>query len=307
MVPGCSADEREAICAAGFVNASVLCLDALPVASRLVALEAAIALARLPQLPPLMAALLPQLLADSRTTPAQAAAEAAAVACLCRAVHSSGWALSELLGGERAAAAVAERLVQLLGRASGPTLGLAWAATAELAACAADLDLLLDAGLLQPALFSRAMASGRDDCRIPAAELLQLIAHPDQNLHEQLIEEGMVPVILAACAHEAREVAMSGVECLSLCVERLRRPGSGHLRWAVLQALGSSAFPSANFARLAESVHRTSVFSQLIHALALVLQWPESAVDSARLPPLVQRLVDGGLLPLMEGQRRNEG
>ena len=33
-----------------------------------------------------------------------------------------------------------------------------------------------------------------------------------------------------------------------------------------------------------------------------MLRWPESAVDPARLHPLAQRLVDVGLLPLIEGE-----
>jgi hypothetical protein len=45
----------------------------------------------------------------------------------------------------------------------------------------------------------------------------------------------------------------------------------------------------------------------IIRAWSLLLQWPESAVDSARLHPLAQRLVDAGLLPLVEGQSHKRG
>ena len=41
---------------------------------------------------------------------------------------------------------------------------------------------------------------------------------------------------------------------------------------------------------------------KLILAMSLVLQWSECAVASARLHPLAQRLIDGGLLPHIEGE-----
>jgi hypothetical protein len=71
-------------------------------------------------------------------------------------------------------------------------------------------------------------------------------------------------------------------------------------------AISAVEFVDASIAMLGLDTLSTPVFSQLIHALELALQWPESAVDSARLHPLVQRMVDGGLLPLMEGQCRIE-
>ena len=75
----------------------------------------------------------------------------------------------------------------------------------------------------------------------------------------------------------------------------------------MLQAFSSAAFPPDNFAILSRPIHLAGIFGKLIRTLALVLQWPESTVDPARLHPLAQRMVDAGQLPCIEGQSRNEG
>jgi hypothetical protein len=148
------------------------------------------------------------------------------------------------------------------------------------------------------------MASSQADIRSHASALLNLCARK-KDTARVLIERGFMPVILTACNDADARVVKIGIGSLLRCVRAADEEGSAHLQPAILQACTAAAFPSASFSRLGSAGRLTDSFSQLILAVSLVLGWSESAVDSARLHPLAQRLVDAGLMPHIEGHDRH--
>jgi hypothetical protein len=262
-------------------------------------LLAACDLAQPQQLPPLMAVLLPDLMAAD-----EKGLDTAALV-LFNTSRSLNLPLRELFGSEEAAAGVATRLVQLLAHASDEIFRAAWFTCCQLSVNVINRQLLLNAGLLQPAHFVRAMASSHVGVRIDSIVLLNLTTRGTARV---LIEQrGLLPVILAACADTAAKVVANGISGLHSCVLAAEQPDAAQLRSIVLQACTSSAFPSATVTRLMSTDQKLAdSLPNLIRAWSTLLKWPESAVDSARLHPLAQRLVDAGLLPLVEGQSHKD-
>ena len=111
----------------------------------------------------------------------------------------------------------------------------------------------------------------------------------------------MVPVMSVACADSDPGVVHDGMAAVLDCVRAADRLDAAQLRPIILQACADARFPFAATTRAA-SFQQDTCFANLVEAVGTMLRWPEGAVDPARLHPLAQRLVDGGLLPLIEGQ-----
>ena len=157
----CTKREKEMLRVAGFVEAAVRWLSHCQTsATRVCVLQAAGELASPHQSPLLVVALLPFLSADNKG----GCLEEATLYFL-NAIQSSKRPLPELAGSAEAAADVAARLVQLLAHAPEPALSRGWGICLERVIKPADWQLLLSAGLLQPALFFRALTSSRSDTR----------------------------------------------------------------------------------------------------------------------------------------------
>ena len=111
----------------------------------------------------------------------------------------------------------------------------------------------------------------------------------------------MLAIMFVACADSDPGVVRDGMAALLGCVRAADQPDAAQLRPIILHACTDARFPFAATTRAA-SFQKDTCFANLVEAVGTMLRWPESAVDPARLHPLAQRLVDGGLLPLIEGQ-----
>ena len=229
----------------------------------------------------------------------------AAVNALHFTIQTWDMTLWDLFASDDAAAAVATRLVQLLAHPSGPILHATWLVCSQLSENSAHRQLLLDAGLLQPVHFALAMASTDADTRGDASELLNLCARNNRTVRV-IAERKLLPVILTACNDDHDRVIECGIGGLFRCISAADSPESANLRPVILQACAAAVFPSAALTSFVKAHRLTNSFSKLILAWSLLLRWSESSVDSARLHPLAQRLVDAGLLPHIEGQSHKQ-
>ena len=293
----CNDEEREAMRAAGFVDAAIYWMPSFRLnPMRVRVLQAACELAQPQQLPPIMAALLPDLMAADEK---RLEAVARFLFDTCRSLNLP---LEELFGSGDVAAGVAARLIQLMGHPSHRILKAALFVCCQLTQHRTDEKLLLDAGLLQPAHFAPAMGSSDAVIRANACWLLNRFARKDGTARA-IVKEGLLSTILTACADTDAKVMAEGISGLLCCVEAVAHGDVDDLRPIVLQACTAATFPSATVTHLMSTDQNlTDSLPHLIRAWSAVLQWPESAVDSARLHPLAQRLVDVGLLPHIEGQ-----
>ena len=298
MLQNCSGKKKKAIRLAGFVNAAIHWLPSFrSTFTHMWVLQAAIQLARPQQLTPLMAVLLLDLMdADVNEGMLHAAVEALDLTIRCWNLP-----LGELFGSDETAAGVATRLVQLLAHPSNEILPTAWQICSHLWNDGVDQQLLLNAGLLQPTHFAQAMASSYGGVRFNSILFLSFFTFNDSMAHD-IVEHGLIPDILTGCDDTNAAVVRCALTTLFCCVKVADQPDAAQLRPIVLQACTAAAFPSANVTHLVRAGQLTDFFQKLIRTLRLVLQWPESVVDSARLHPLAQRLVDAGLLPHIEGQ-----
>jgi len=159
MMLSCNTKEQESMQAAGFVSAAIHWLPSFRSnPARVCVLQATSELAQPHQLAPLMAAVLPDFMAEGKTL------ESAALLLL-RIAQSASHSLLELFGSGEAAAVVATRLVQLLAHPSDEILEAAWLTCLNLWRRDTNRQLLLDAGLLQPTLFEQSMASNQTGIR----------------------------------------------------------------------------------------------------------------------------------------------
>jgi hypothetical protein len=224
----CNKEEREAMQAAGFVSAVISWLPSFRSnPTRVRVLLAACELAQPQQLAPLMNVLLPDLMAADEKRLDTAAL------VLFNTSRSLNLPLQELFGSEEAAAGVAARLVQLLAHASDEIFRAVWLICCQLSVNVINRQLLLNAGLLQPAHFVRAMASSHVGVRIDSIVLLNLTTRGTARV---LIERGLLPVILAACADTVAKVVANGISGLHSCVLAAEQPNAAQLRPIVLQA-----------------------------------------------------------------------
>ena len=215
MLQNCSGKKKKAMRLAGFVDAAIHCLPTFrSTDTRIWVLQAAIELARPQQLTPLMAVLLPDLMdADVDEGMLHAAIEALDLTIRCWNLP-----LEELFGSAEAAAGVATRLVQLLAHPSDEILRTAWHICSHLWNNGADQQLLLNAGLLQPAHFEHAMASSRVSVRFSSILFLSFCAFNDSTARD-IVERGLLPAILTACDDTNAAVVRCAFNTLFCCAK----------------------------------------------------------------------------------------
>ena len=226
MFSSCSPEQRATIAAAGFVRPAVSWLSSFLPVWRLQVLTAACRLARPPQLP-LLTAVQSRLFIRNQEQAVKVTAS-----CLFDAIKASELTLGELFDGAESAAAVAAHVVHLLARTSGQTLLELWWICVQLSFAAVNLKLLLDAGLLRPALFSRAWLR----CARPDVSRLQGFFFSIMKNPKKLIESGMLSIMFVACADSDPGVVRDGMAALLDCVRAADRLDAAQLRPIILQA-----------------------------------------------------------------------